>query len=57
MKIKDNIFSPGKYTLEAGIFNTDQTICYDYISIKDALTIVGVERHGYAYTEPEWTIK
>lgn len=57
LKIKDNIFSPGKYTLEAGIFNTDQTICYDYISIKDALTIVGVERHGYAYTEPEWTIK
>ncbi len=57
LHIADNIFTPGKYTLDAGIFNTDQTICYDYISIKEAITIVGIERHGYAYIEPEWTIK
>ncbi len=57
MNIKDNIFAPGVYTLEAGIFNIDQTICYDFISIKEAVTIVGIERHGYAYVEPEWVIK
>ncbi len=57
LHVAENIFSPGKYTLDAGIFNTDQTICYDYISIKEAITIVGIERHGYAYIEPEWIIK
>lgn len=55
--IKENIFSPGAYTIDAGVFNGDHTICYDYTSLKNALTIVGVERHGYAYVEPKWTIR
>lgn len=57
LHIKDNIFSPGTYTVDAGVFNSDHTICYDYTSLKNALTIVGAERHGYAYVEPEWTFR
>ncbi len=56
MTVKDNIFSPGYYTLDAGFFDADNTTCHDFISVKDALTFVGVERHGYVYVEPKWTI-
>ncbi len=55
--ITDNVFSPGIYTIEAGIFDNDNITCYDYISLENAVTFVGVERHGYAYVEPEWIIK
>lgn len=57
LKVENNVFSPGSYTLDAGFFNNNQTTCYDYISVKDAVVFVGVERHGYAYVEPKWTIK
>lgn len=56
LKVNDNIFSPGFYTIDVGFFNNTQTVCYDYISLKDAVTFVGIERHGYVYVEPEWTI-
>lgn len=55
--IKDNIFSPGFYSLEAGFFNESGSICHDYVSVSDALTFVGIERHGYVHVEPEWVIK
>ena len=55
--INDNFISPGVYVLEAGIFNDSQTVCHDYVSIKNAITFVGLERHGYVYTQPEWTIE
>lgn len=54
--INQNIFAPGSYTIEAGIFNDTQTVCHDYISLKDTITFVGLERHGYVYIKPEWTL-
>ena len=54
--INPNVFSPGNYVLEAGIFNQSLTVTYDYVSIKNAITFVGIERQGYVYIEPEWTI-
>ena len=56
MNVSENVFSPGTYTLEAGFFNDSQTISHDYISIKNAITFVGIERHGYVYIQPEWII-
>lgn len=56
LKINHNIFAPGFYNLEAGFFNDSETICHDYISVNDAITFVGVERHGYVYVESEWII-
>lgn len=56
LEIDNNIFSAGTYVLDAGIFNEAETICHDYVSIKNAITIVGLERHGYIYIEPKWTV-
>ena len=53
--IDENVFSPGVYNLEAGIFNESETICHDYISIKNAITFVGLGRHGYVYVQPKWS--
>ena len=56
MTINNNVFAPGSYVLEAGFFDESQTITHDYVSIKNAITFVGIERHGYVYVEPEWII-
>lgn len=55
--VKNNVFAPGSYTVDAGVFSYDTTACYDYVSLKDGITFVGLERHGYAYVEPQWTIR
>lgn len=56
LRVENNVFSPGFYTIDAGFFNDTQTVCHDYISVKDAINFVGIERHGYVYVEPKWTI-
>ncbi len=56
LQVENNVFSPGSYTIEAGLFNDNQTSSHDYISLKNAITFVGKERHGYVYVEPKWTI-
>lgn len=56
MALDTNVFSPGFYSLDAGFFNDSQTICHDYISVNDAVTFVGIERHGYVHVEPKWVI-
>ena len=55
--VEDNIFSPGIYDIEAGIFNDNSTLCYDYRKFKNAITFTGKGRFGYVYINPEWTIK
>ncbi len=56
MSIEDNVISPGVYTLEVGLFDETQTICHDYVSIKNAITFVGLERNGYVYVQPKWKV-
>ena len=56
MTVVQNVFAPGNYTLDAGFFNESQTVSHDYVSIKNAITFVGLERNGYVYIKPEWTI-
>ncbi len=57
LSVSNNIFSPGVYDIEAGIFNNNSTVRYDYMKCKDAITFVGKGRFGYVYSQPEWTIK
>lgn len=57
LSIRDNIFAPGSYAIDVGVFSYDTATCYDYVSLKNGITFVGVERHGYAYVEPEWIIR
>lgn len=56
LSVSNNVISPGVYTLDAGIFDSSQIVCHDYISVKNAVTFVGIERHGYVYIEPKWTV-
>ncbi len=56
VSVANNVFSPGSYTLEAGFFDETETICHDYVSIKNAITFVGIGRHGYVYVQPEWHV-
>lgn len=56
LHVNNNVIAPGAYMLDAGIFDDSQTICHDYISIENAITFVGAERHGYVYLEPKWVI-
>jgi ABC-2 type transport system ATP-binding protein len=57
LSVANNVIAPGSYALDAGFFDDSQTVCHDYISVRNALTFVGIERHGYVYVEPKWTIK
>lgn len=45
MTVNENVISPGVYVIEAGLFDETQTICHDYVKIKNAITFVGLERH------------
>lgn len=52
-----NPLSPGMYRVRSGIFNTSNTIPYDFVEHLMTFTVVGKKRYGDIYIKPEWELK
>lgn len=57
IRFSSNPLSPGMYRVRSGIFNTSNTIPYDFVEHLMTFTVVGKKRYGDIYIKPEWTIK
>lgn len=56
-KFKVNLLSPGYYRLRAGIFNTSNTIAFDFVEHLNEFYVIGQKRHGDIYVDPDWSIQ
>lgn len=56
VEFKNNPLAPGSYRIRAGIFNTSNTVPYDFVEHLYVLKITGSKRYGDITIDASWKV-